>query len=1480
MLEKGVLYLFMSKYKSTIRVLSLILIICFSILEIAQANPMPAPSQLIAKLNIQEVIKDPSRLQIPFEHCTVKEVYKGSGDKLIIHIQDAHANLSGQQNLAKTLDYLMTRYDIPTVLVEGSSIDATLSKVRGIMPKKDLGIAAKQLLYHSIISGEEYLNLTSEHDMQILGIENPNLYDKNILAYKNIIQQRDAVLSLISNINKSLSRIKNQLYPRALIQYEENKSKQDNFNLQINELLLLSNTSKVSISEDFEELPKLIELKESESRINFEKVNQDQSELLIALSSRGLSDIVTNYTMSPGLKSSHTSQFMFLDNILKVSQKNQIPVQGYTHLLQYHDYLRQFSTLKLDQLLDEIEVFEQKVYDALLQTEDSTKLRAIDRYVSLLKKAYKVQMSSKEFKLYQDNKNDFPIESIVGFLNLKLAELDYFEDFIPYEGNLSSDNVIENFYEVVDKRDVAFITNTLNLLNDDNINTGFLVSGGYHTEHVTQLLRDKDVSYVVLTPTVSSETDHQNYEQLLLLEQDAQSKSIEQIGMVRLTPVVIGGKLRFTHVVESGAHVSANAEILLNEMLNGNESAARMSEQVSVNDEVTLTVDWPGLFKNKTESRRRVLQALGESRFEDGMIVDVEKVREIQSRSLTQFKGLDGSYAVYQAYTLAKKRRIFDLPINISMTHFILWDLHIISYEMLLLVRRKNTTPILYENKAESKRRVVLALQDAGWLKEGLIRDEKVIGDISSKFYTQSTGKNGLSLVYQHFRQAVNMGYTQKPVKMKIAEFILRDLSLVDPSMPLVERTQLPGWYTDKSVYRKVVQKLLKDEWLDEHGEISDPKYLAHINKNLFFNKTSSSITAQPSTIFMKYSKLRAKKIIQTPSGMTIAEYVLIHLGFLEMKTWLMGDDRLIPLDKSDSASIREAQEVAVSIDLDISRGEYRERALAILRPLVLKGNLEAYNILIHRVIMPWAQPIINSYANTYSSLEGMDEAILTSMIEQRLRNLLLKRKNWDKDIRFGLIANRVRMDLAGQLRDATGFRRKNSTKTQGSMDAQRNPIASHAQSKTDDLVDIEELIHIVQIYVNQTYRIIHQSRNELIILARLGIDPEKGIWIDRVGVDKLSQLHSIHPPYVSRIWISFLKHIKSSSSLRASITQLLEAHPYLLDTRSFNRIFGKKPARLAKVVINDAYLIKNKLLRIPLPYEQVIPNKLDNAHILRAKTTSVIRSSGADGLIYFEGNVVIQPNGERTVIEPTTITLVELKRPKVESSAELFLKRKDTWSRLRTLVKAIPPNIRESLIIYFDLNVFSDKRELIHATRLARSIIDQDEFRGIVEFGVRGTEAEELDAIALTANILPMTSFHGDGKNKTRMSIVLTSPKEVRNLPQHQSFLPVANETGKVADWPTQIYAAMIARWSHETKFDQQFVSLITELSNYPREHALQILRLFLAGDIQGRLIALNAITPQLAQNYPINTLEAIKQLHLILKLYEMTESAIKGSA
>ncbi|MEI8344444.1 MAG: hypothetical protein WCG06_00050, partial [Candidatus Omnitrophota bacterium] len=127
---------------------SLLLIVSFSFSEVAYCAPAVdvPPAAAAFKSPMEQISQDPTRFEAPSEFAALKEIHKGESGTFIIHIQDAHSNLSGQENLAKTLDGIMQKYDVTLVLVEGSSVDGNLDPLKILAPPEMTRQIARGLL--------------------------------------------------------------------------------------------------------------------------------------------------------------------------------------------------------------------------------------------------------------------------------------------------------------------------------------------------------------------------------------------------------------------------------------------------------------------------------------------------------------------------------------------------------------------------------------------------------------------------------------------------------------------------------------------------------------------------------------------------------------------------------------------------------------------------------------------------------------------------------------------------------------------------------------------------------------------------------------------------------------------------------------------------------------------------------------------------------------------------------------------------------------------------------------------------------------------------------------------------------------------------------------------------------------------------------------------------------------------------------------
>ncbi len=523
--------MYKARCRPILKLISLILVVAFCCTEMSYAASLEPPA--IKPSPLETILQDPASFQAPFDFVSLKEIHKGSEKTFIIHIQDAHSNLSGQQNLANALDEIMSKYKVSLVLVEGGSRDDTLTPIKDIAPPEVWKKVAKSFLIEGKISGEEYLNLISDHPMKIMGIEDKELYMKSLHAYADLTYNRAETLEYLKNIQTALDKLKRKLYPQELIQYEKSAAGDgsQNFEVKFGELRKLAGFAALEQFRDFPNLQKLATLQEKEKKIDFGLANLEQASLIEAITQKGkgkeFEDYLNKMSQMSGQK---VPQLTYFRNTLNIAEQNNIEVSKFQNFLAYGKYLEVFSGLDLEKVLEEIEKLEDFVFVSKLSTEDAKLVRAIDRYITLLMTAHNIKMSTKEFGLFKTNGPDFATQGYLAFINRKLAEQGFYRDLVAYQNVLEKGKKsLEFFYDSVAQRDFAFIKNTEKILKKEDQKVAVLISGGYHTPHLRELFKEKGYSYAVLEPIVTSETNQEKYERVLLACIKKEKKVVESL---------------------------------------------------------------------------------------------------------------------------------------------------------------------------------------------------------------------------------------------------------------------------------------------------------------------------------------------------------------------------------------------------------------------------------------------------------------------------------------------------------------------------------------------------------------------------------------------------------------------------------------------------------------------------------------------------------------------------------------------------------------------------------------------------------------------------------------------------------------------------------------------------------------------------------------------------------------------------------------
>ncbi|MBI3251823.1 MAG: hypothetical protein HYZ52_00690 [Candidatus Omnitrophica bacterium] len=286
--------------KTRIKAIALVLAGTFLIQELSYAAPVDSMYSHDSSYGspLQMIAQNPTLFETPLDFADLKEIHRGTNGRLIIHIQDAHSNLSGQENLAKTLEAISEKYYAPygrrlpvrqagdasplLVLSEGGEGDCTLTPIKKIASPEVWKRLGRSYLAQGKIQGEEYLNLSSNRSMKIMGVEDLNLYMESLKNYAALAGKREAILDYLKTIEVSVEKLKNKYYTKELLEYEKDRNQKSEIRNQgksIEGLLKLAEEKNISLNE-FPAIQQLINLKDKEKQIDFNLANLEQAALV------------------------------------------------------------------------------------------------------------------------------------------------------------------------------------------------------------------------------------------------------------------------------------------------------------------------------------------------------------------------------------------------------------------------------------------------------------------------------------------------------------------------------------------------------------------------------------------------------------------------------------------------------------------------------------------------------------------------------------------------------------------------------------------------------------------------------------------------------------------------------------------------------------------------------------------------------------------------------------------------------------------------------------------------------------------------------------------------------------------------------------------------------------------------------------------------------------------------------------------------
>jgi len=452
------------------------------------------------------------RKTIPLSLGYIREIHDIDSEKpVVVYIQDAHCNYSCQKSIEKIIEFYKNRYGVDMAAVEGGSGEYDFSIFTDI---PDMEIREKVVDYfvrEGRVTGVELFAIKNRGKITVKGLERPDLYEKNLAVYRESLSFKDKACEYIDTLKHYIGNLKRFIYSRLMKGFDDKKAaysrKKIKFKDYISYLDKLTGENDISIGV-FNNLEKLIMLMDKEGEIDFKKARIERENLMDMLMKR-LSDYEVERLVqySIDMRNDGVSQALFYDHIFKKARSCDIDTGAFEHLLRYKDYLERYDRLEKEVLFEEIYDAEKYIAKGISAGKNEEALYGLSDDLYILEKLFDASLTRRQYDYFDRKRDDIAASRYVDFIKDKAL-------LYNMESNINKDVValdeycrrIENFYRYSFERDNAFMENI------EKYSKGrralFVVTGGFHTENVTRLLKEMGYPYVVVTPKLSNEVDN------------------------------------------------------------------------------------------------------------------------------------------------------------------------------------------------------------------------------------------------------------------------------------------------------------------------------------------------------------------------------------------------------------------------------------------------------------------------------------------------------------------------------------------------------------------------------------------------------------------------------------------------------------------------------------------------------------------------------------------------------------------------------------------------------------------------------------------------------------------------------------------------------------------------------------------------------------------------------------------------------------
>ncbi|MBF0216581.1 MAG: AAA family ATPase, partial [Candidatus Omnitrophica bacterium] len=461
-------------------------------------------------------------VNVPASLGRVKRSFSGKeGDgPSLIHIQDAHCVYPCQERINSILERVEKDRGIRRIFLEGGSGAYDLTIFRQIPDRELRRKVTDVFLEEGIINAAEYFAANSAREIEVTGVEDKDLYIKNLGVFRNANNSIAAELGSLEKFNGVIKKIAAGVFSDKLVEfyryylgYKLDKIGLAEYIIYLRRALAPFPGRKTPGEGNIDRLVKLFSMEEA---IDFKKAEKERAnlmDLLFKTLPNSMKETLVNEMIE--YKKGGLSDLEFNESVWGLFGKTAIKSGAeYEELAKYLEYLREWSGVDSLKLMSEIPLMESELKSLIPSSASEKAIIGIWDRVDKVEKILGYKLTSTEYSDIRSDPDKYTFGAIladmkkvfgpefsgdIGSLDLELKKNDPEDRFI---------KDIFEFYEFSFERDDVFVSKISAGRSGGEGQGGgadVFMTGGFHTDNICGLFEKKGVSYVSIIPKFDNE---------------------------------------------------------------------------------------------------------------------------------------------------------------------------------------------------------------------------------------------------------------------------------------------------------------------------------------------------------------------------------------------------------------------------------------------------------------------------------------------------------------------------------------------------------------------------------------------------------------------------------------------------------------------------------------------------------------------------------------------------------------------------------------------------------------------------------------------------------------------------------------------------------------------------------------------------------------------------------------------------------------